>query len=102
MEITVRANQNIFDIALQYYGDMGFTGQLIRDNDLTWTAPLSPGDVLKIDETITGNKEIKNFLSLGQFIVQNAAVILPDTDAPTFDQDNTTWDQDNITFDNTI
>jgi len=63
-KITVNTNQNIYDIALQYYGSIEMVWQLIDDNNLTdgLDAVLTPGQELLIDEKKIVNKELSEYL----------------------------------------
>ncbi len=63
-KITVNTNQNIYDLALQYYGDIEMVWQLIDDNNLTngLDTILTPGQELLIDETKIVNKELADYL----------------------------------------
>ncbi len=63
-KITVNTNQNIFDIALQYYGDVEMVWQLIDDNNLTdgLDSILTPGQELLIDESKIVNPELAKYL----------------------------------------
>jgi hypothetical protein len=63
-KITVNTNQNLFDIALQYYGDIEMIWQLIDDNNLTdgIDTVLTPGQELLIDEEKIVNKELSEYL----------------------------------------
>jgi len=63
-KITVNSNQNIYDIALQYYGDIDRVWQLIDDNNLTdgINTVLTPGQELLINETLITNKQVADYL----------------------------------------
>lgn len=100
MEIIVRNQQNIYDIAIQYFGDISFVPTIIVDNNLVWAAPLETGQVLTLNNEGVGNDDIKNFFTLTGAIVQNGAVAVLGTDPLTFDSVNITWDRTDITFDN--
>ena len=100
MEYIVRDRQNIFDLALQLFGDISFASKIITDNDLTWSAPLSAGTVLIINNEGLGNEDLKNFFAQRNAFVQNGAVINPNNEAPyTFDNNLITWDSTIITWD---
>jgi hypothetical protein len=102
MKIIVRDRQNIFDIALQYFGNMSFASTIIRDNGLRWSAPISDGDELTVNNEGVGNAEIKNFFLLKKGFVQNGALVLISNDPPyTFDNTLITWDSTVVTWDQT-
>lgn len=46
-EVMAEPYQNMFDLALQAYGDLAGVFQLAKDNELDMTADIKPGDVLK-------------------------------------------------------
>lgn len=71
MEIIVREGQNIFDLAIQYFGDSSFAATLIKDNNLTQSAALTAGQKLYINTTVSGNQEVKDFFELSEAVVQN-------------------------------
>lgn len=103
MQIIVRDRQNIFDIALQYFGDLNFVSTIIRDNNLPWSAQISQGQVLTINNEGVGNDEIKNFYVLNKAFIQNGALVIPTRDDPPITFDNTfiTFDRTDITWDQT-
>lgn len=49
VNIVVQNSQNMFDIALRYYGSVEGVFQVASDNDLSVTDDIVPGQVLKID-----------------------------------------------------
>lgn len=102
MDYIVRRDQNIFDIAIQLFGDISFAAQIINDNDLTWSAPLTTGQVLQINNVGVGNEEIKTFFELSGRIVQNITPALTGEDDLTFSSTVITWDSTEITFDNDV
>jgi|GEM_PF-1825013 len=48
MQITVKDGQSLYDIALQYYGDISGFWWLLEDNSLTVESEIKSGDVLEI------------------------------------------------------
>ncbi len=102
MDIIVRDKQNIFDIALQYFGDLSFVSTIINDNILPWSAPLTQGQTLIINNQGVGNDEVKNFFAQNRAFVQNGAVIIANNEPPhTFDSTIITWDSTVLTWDST-
>lgn len=102
MEIIVRDKQNIFDIAIQYFGSMEFVSTIINDNGLSWSAPLTQGHTLIINNENAGNQDIKNFFVQSGGFIQNGALVLINNEPPhTFDNRLITWDSTSITWDST-
>ena len=99
MIITVRDRQNIFDIAIQYFGDLNFVSIIINDNGLPWSAQLQQGQQLIINNQNVGNEEIKGNFTLSNTIVINGRFTNPSVEKPTFDNTIVRWDNTNITFD---
>ena len=99
MEIVVRNRQNIFDIALQYFGSLDFMSTIIIDNNLTWNANLETGQRLLINNEGLGRQDIKNFFVLNNLQVVNGVAVKSDPNNPTFDSEIVTWDNDTINFD---
>ena len=95
INITVRANQDIFDVCLQEYGTLELLNQLISDNDLNFDGEITQGQVLKIDETVSANKDVKDFFELNKKNPQNNYIFK--NDIPPFN-----WDNANIKFDTTL
>lgn len=72
--VVVRDRQNVFDIAIQEFGDVSFASQIIEDNDLTWASPLAVGQVLIINNEELGLEEVKDFYKLtGRVVVSESA-----------------------------
>ncbi len=65
-EITVVSGQNIYDIALQYYGDISMIWKIIEDNDLSngIDTVLSSGQKLFIDDLKVVNNDLKGYLTI--------------------------------------
>lgn len=99
MEVIVKARQNIFDIAIQYFGDISFVAKIINDNGLPWSAPLETGQKLQINSEGLGNAQIKNFFALSGLCVENGATGGLSSGVATFDSINLTWDRSDATFD---
>ncbi len=97
MVITVERNQNIFDLAIQFFGGMEFASNIINDNLLEWSAPLTVGQELTINNEGLGNEDIKEFFELSEEVVQNGFDI--DLLTVTFDNTQVTFDSGVITFD---
>lgn len=95
INITVRANQDIYDICLQEYGTLELLNQLISDNNLNFDGVITQGQVLKINETISANKDVHDFFELNQKNPQNLFIFK--NDIPPFN-----WDNSNIKFDTTL
>ena len=102
MEVIVRDKQNIFDIALQYFGDLNFVANIINDNGLRWSAQLTQGQVLIINNEGVGNDEVKNFFRQSNMFIQNGVSRIINNQPPhTFDNNLLTWDTTDVTFDST-
>jgi hypothetical protein len=59
-EVTVQAGQNMFDIALQVYGDLSGIIELAKDNGKGLTKDLTAGEVLKSRSKLK-NKPVADF-----------------------------------------
>ncbi len=59
--ITVLANQTLFDIALQVYGDIDGVFDLCRDNDIQFFEPVEAGQAIVIREENIINKNIVKY-----------------------------------------
>lgn len=68
--ITVKQNQSLFDIAIQYYGSIEGLQWIIEDNDISLDADLEFGDELKIRKDQYINKVVVNQLN-SQIIATN-------------------------------
>lgn len=99
MTITVQPQQNVFDLAVQYYGSAAYAGRIIQDNGLTWSAPLEAGDQLQVFPDLQGEAQIKSFFTLSGRQVVNQIIPQPKETAPTFDSTVTRWDEDAPRFD---
>lgn len=55
----VRDNQTIFDIAVEKYGDLEYSSDLISLNRVSFDGDLSISDTLVSDEEGKGDEEIK-------------------------------------------
>lgn len=61
--ILVRSGQTIFDIALQYYGDIEGLKYLLEDNDgLDLSVPLLPKQKIQIRNSIINKPVVNEFL----------------------------------------
>lgn len=61
MEVIALNNQSLFDIALQVYGDATGAFMLAKENGLSITADLTPGQVLQYDPTNVINKQVVDY-----------------------------------------
>ena len=93
--VTVRSNQDIYDICLQEYGTLDFLGQLIDDNDLNFSGEINQGQELQINKVKNGNEDVKDFYELKKKHPQNGYDFK--NDIPPF-----TWDNTNISFDTIV
>ncbi len=59
--ITVLANQTLFDIALQVYGNIDGVFDLCRDNSIQFFEPVKAGQTLVINEKNIINKNIVEY-----------------------------------------
>jgi hypothetical protein len=83
--IKVQDGQNIFDIALQYYGDASAVVRVAQENNISVTQTLTAGQLLKIGEPT--NKVIS------QYFEDRKKVINTDT-KPTLGDFNQDFNQD--------
>lgn len=58
MEITVRDGQSLYDIALQYYGDIAGFWWLLEDNGLTVESEIQSGDLLEVRDAFIANSAL--------------------------------------------
>lgn len=76
-----KEGQNLFDIALQLYGSVEATRQLIFDNPQIAEANFTVvnGDVFNIDETkiVDYNKEIAEYYAQNNYTVTTGTDLLP-------------------------
>ena len=63
MKKTVQQGQNIFDVTLQYYGDIEALFDFLNDNDFDTSTKLSGGLNVEITETNIKNRIIVNEFS---------------------------------------
>lgn len=84
----VKDNQSIFDITIEQFGTLENLLTLIVDNSLSPGFKLSAGQELVINNTDTGNEEIKAFFKLGNIAVNNDQQKgLPPIDAGDYNND---------------
>lgn len=98
-EVTVRSNQDIYDICIQEYGTLEFLGKLIDDNNLNFDGEISQGQVLEIDKVQNGNEDIKDFYELKKKHPQNFYNFKNDIPPFSFDNDIIRWDTTLHSFD---
>jgi len=98
-KILVRANQNIYDICIQEYGSLEFIGKLIDDNNLNFSALITQGQELVIDNATNGNADVKDFFELPNKKVQNGYIFKNDIPAFNFDTTLVTFDEAILTWD---
>lgn len=86
MKITTQIEQNVFDIALQYYGNADAVYNILLNNNLTYDTPLIPG--LKIEVSPIKNKTTEFFknkvIATGEFYLYTLGNMTIDTDYSTF------------------
>ncbi|WP_027470135.1 hypothetical protein [Saccharicrinis fermentans] len=51
--ISILSGETLFDVAIREYGHMQGVAQLAKDNNIELTSILSPGSVLKVDDSVT-------------------------------------------------
>lgn len=76
MEINVQNNQTLFDLAMQYLGDVQYAANIAVANDISITQNLNAGDVIiipGIDLKSTEEKIVNQFKKSGI----NPAGLLP-------------------------
>jgi hypothetical protein len=65
--IKVQDGQNIFDIALQYYGDVSAIVRVAQDNGISITQNLTAGQELKIGEPT--NKIVQKYFEDRKIVI---------------------------------
>lgn len=63
MKIIVLANQNLFDLSLQLFGDVRAVFDLALENNLSITEDLIPGEILNISGSSNINIDVKAYFS---------------------------------------
>ncbi|NSW46504.1 MAG: hypothetical protein HPY79_11880 [Bacteroidales bacterium] len=86
MKITAQIEQNIFDIALQYYGNADAVYDILYANKITYNTPLMPN--LKLEVTPQKNKTTEYFnnktIATGEIYLYTLGNATIDTDYSTF------------------
>lgn len=78
MQNNVLSGQNIWDIALQEFGDIEYVGNLISDNNLSFNSKLQSGQQITINNSNIGNNNIKNlFIFSGLKLNNNQTEAMP-------------------------
>lgn len=73
----VKDGQNIFDYCLQVYGKIdNIIDDLLNNNNLTFSSELKGGQELTINEN-KGNEDIKNYIKINKFEINNRININP-------------------------
>jgi len=57
----VFSGQSIWDIALEQFGDIEYSVDLINDNNLNFNSKLQSSQEITINNSNSGNNDIKNF-----------------------------------------
>ena len=74
----VQEGQNIFDYCLQKYGTIDIIiDDLLNNNDLTFNSDLNSGQLLIINLN-KGNEDVKNFVKINNFVINNGINIFND------------------------
>lgn len=69
--INVKSGQNIWDVALQEFGDIEQVFTLINDNDLNLNFKLQSNQIITINNSNVGNENIKNFYKFSALNLNN-------------------------------
>jgi hypothetical protein len=67
----VSSGQNIWDVALQEFGDIEQVFTFIADNDLNLNFKLKPSQNIIINNSGIGNNDIKNLFKFSKIILNN-------------------------------
>lgn len=68
----VLSGQSIWDIALQEFGDLEYTFNIVDDNSLNFNSKLQSGQNITINNSNLGNNDIKNFYKFSGKLLNNA------------------------------
>ncbi|SIT25663.1 hypothetical protein SAMN05421786_11551 [Chryseobacterium ureilyticum] len=66
MEVTIRNNQSLLDIAIQYTGNIGNSVYIAKFNNLAPSEQLSSGTVIKIPDDIVIEKTMVDYFKIRQ------------------------------------
>lgn len=86
MKVVAQIEQNIYDIALQYYGNVDAVYNILIANKMNYDTPIIPGNKL---EVTTQNNIITNYfnnktIATGEIYLFTIGNMILDTDNSTF------------------
>ena len=94
--------QNILDYCLQTYGQLdNLIDDLLKDNDLTMQSKLNGGQVLITNEN-KGNEDIKNFININNFVINNAPESETASASDRWILADGTWNDDGVWIDTKV
>jgi len=77
--IYAKSQQNLFDLVVQYYGDISLFFQFLSDNFFEVETIPQSGQKIVLHVANTGNEQIKKAVTLNNWIFSNAVQIVSNT-----------------------